>query len=658
MTIEQLSIATIRALSIDMTNRAKSGHPGMPIGSAPLLYTLFTKHLITNPDQPNWINRDRFVLSAGHASALLYSLLHLSGFALPIDQLKSFRQLNSITPGHPEYGLTPGVDATTGPLGQGVGQAVGMALAERTLKSIYAPLGLIDHFTYVLLGDGCLQEGVTQEVISFAGHQKLNKLIMIYDANDVTLDGPLHTSFSEDVKKRFLSANWNVLNVENGNDIIAIDKAIKKAKKSNDKPTLIIMKTIIGFGSINQGTSKVHGSPLGEEDGKKTKLSYGYDYPEFFVSEEVYDHFRKTIYKRGRSRYRKWQSHYKQNKAINEQLTNQFTDGININVQPYLQQLVFDLPKDYRDATRNTSHQLLQKMHQHIPFFIGGSADVSKSVMTTIKEGSDCLPNSPEGRTIHFGIREFGAASIQNGLLLHQGLITYIGTFLVFADYMKPAIRLGALSHLPSIYLFSHDSIALGEDGPTHQPIEQLAMLRSIPNMTVFRPCDGKETLGAYHYALTNKKGPTALILSRQALPLLTNSDENKVNKGGYVIDGEEQSSPDLTIIATGSEVSLALKTKEILINQGYKVRVVSMISKELFLKQTESYQNQVLATPYEKRVTIEALSSFGWHQLAKHTISVDTFGKSAPGSQVLADYGFELSVISEKLLKIILSNK
>jgi len=652
MHIESLSIAALRSLAIDATNLAKSGHPGMPIGSAPAVYTLFTKHLISHPLEPNWINRDRFILSAGHASMLLYGILHLAGYDLPLDQIKKFRQLGSLTPGHPEVHLTPGVDATTGPLGQGLAQAVGVALAERTLRAMYAEEALIDHYTYVLTGDGCLQEGVSQEAISFAGHQQLNKLIVIYDANDVTLDGPLAASFSEDVKKRFIASRWQVVTVDDGNDIASIDKAIRKGKRSKDKPTLIMIKTIIGQGSKNQGTYKVHGNPLGQEDGLTTKQSYGWTFPDFHVPQEVYDHFATTFKRRGKNRYRKWTKQLQQLETSNPTRYHQFQRGDNLDFISPLPDPLISFASDYKDATRNTSQTIINAISQHDPLLLGGSADVAKSVMTTINQGGDMSPVTPLGKNISFGIREFGMASIQNGMMLHRGLRTFTGTFLAFADYMKPAIRLAALSHIPSIFVFSHDSVALGEDGPTHQPIDQLAMLRSIPHIQVFRPGDAKETLGAWLAALASKDTPTVIVLTRQAVPLLPSTDAKQTLQGGYVLLDQPS---QWTLVATGSETSLAYQVVQTLQTQHHvQIRLVSMPCVELFKAQTEAVRQAILGQPWQRVITLEALSTFGWAHLGQHNVGIDTFGQSAPGGIVMAHFGMTVSAITEKILALI----
>lgn len=650
--LDLLAISAIRSTVIDVVNKAKSGHPGMALGSAPIVYTLFKNHLIANPNDSKWFNRDRFILSAGHASALYYTILHVCGYKLSMDDLKQFRQLGSLTPGHPEYKHTDGIDSTSGPLGQGIAQAVGVAMAERAIAGQY-PEGneLCNHYTYALCGDGCLQEGLSQEAISLAGHQKLNKLILFYDSNNVTLDGGLDLSFSENVKQRFLASEWDVLEVNDGNDIDAINDAIIKAKKSLEKPTLIIVKTIIGFGSEKQGTSKVHGNPLGEEDGAKAKASYGYNYPSFFIPEEVYDLFKKEFALRGKLAEENWQktiSKYKE-KYPSEYMI--FTKAINGDVSSYFTKEP-EFALDNADSSRVSSGKTLNELITKIPFLMGGSADVAGSVMTKITNGVNFTKETPEGRNINFGIREFEMASAQNGMLLHSGLKTYVGSFLVFADYMKSAIRTAALSKLPAIYLFSHDSIAVGEDGPTHQPIETLAMLRSIPNVNVIRPCDARETYAAWEIALESNETPTALILSRQNLPLL-NSSYDDVKKGAYIID-KEAKRLDVILIATGSEVGLAIAAKKLLLEKGVDVRIVSMPSTFLFEKQSSSYKNSILPLGKDKIISIEMLSTFGWHKYSDHPYGIDSFGTSAPAKDALRAYRFLPEDIAEYVIKTI----
>ena len=652
MNIDNLSVAAIRSTVIDVINKAKSGHPGMALGSAPILYTLFKEHLVSDPNNPMWINRDRFVLSAGHASALLYTMLHVAGYEVSMDDLKQFRQFGSLTPGHPEYLHTPGVDATSGPLGQGIAQAVGMALAERSLRTMYKEGDrLINHYTYALCGDGCLQEGLSQEAISLAGHQKLNKLILIYDSNAVTLDGSIDLSFSENVKLRFEASNWNVLEVKDGNNLKEINKALKKAKKSEEKPTLIIVHTIIGYGSKNQGLSKTHGSPLGAEDGKLAKISYGFDHEDFYIPNEVYEDFKNVFGVRGRRTYRRWKRDMRRYSFDYPEEYEQFEKTLNGDVSSYVYKELPEFPVGHKDSTRNVSGYLLNLLHKDIPVLLGGSADVAASVMTNIKEGTKLSPLNPTGRDINFGIREFAMACAANGMLLHGGLRPYVGCFLIFSDYMKSAMRMAALSRLPAIYLLSHDSIAVGEDGPTHQPIEQLSMLRSMPNMFVFRPCDAIETAAAWKLALLSKETPCSIILSRQALPLQENSNYEGVSRGGYVISKEQGGKPEFTIIATGSEVSLAIEAQKVLREYGHDVRVVSMPCQELFLMQNASYIKRVLGAPYHKRIVVEMASTFGWHRFAPSVMGIDEFGTSAPANDAINAYGFTVDTLVSSIL-------
>ena len=632
--IDKLSIATIRSLAIDTINKAKSGHPGMALGSAPIAYTLFTRHLNATPKDSLWFNRDRFVLSAGHASALLYTMLHLCGYKVTMDDLKSFRQLDSKTPGHPEYGWTDGVDATSGPLGQGISQAVGMAIAETMMNSMYP--AACDHYTYALCGDGCLQEGISQEAISLAGHLNLKKLILFYDANGITLDGGLGLSFSEDVKARFVASGWNVLEVEDGNDVDAIDAAIVKAKKA-DKPTMIMVHTVIGYGSAKQGTNKVHGNPLGEEDGKAAKLSYGFDHDNFYVPAEVYDHFKNTFGARGDNAYAEWVKAMEAWKVANPEDAAKFADSLK-DKKYDVEYPAFEAGS--QTSTRVASGKALNFFMNKLTNLFGGSADVAGSVMTKLDNGTNYFVDNRSGHNMNWGIREFAMASAQNGMLLHGGVRSYVGCFFVFSDYMKPAIRMAALSHLPAIYLFSHDSIAVGEDGPTHEPIEQMAMLRSIPNVDTIRPCDERETYAAWNAALDSAKRPTALILSRQNLPLLDGSSKEGVYKGAYVISKEAKKA-DYILVATGSEVALAVEAQKLLAADGIDVRVVSMPCWSYFDAQDADYKKSVLSLDREKIVSIEMLSSFGWDKYAANHLSIDSFGKSAPAKDVINAFGF-----------------
>ena len=654
--IQQLSIATIRSLCIDMINKANSGHPGMALGSAPILYTLFTKHMVADPKDPEWINRDRFVLSAGHASSLLYTMLHLSGYEVSLDDLKQFRQLNSLTPGHPEYHWTKGVDATSGPLGQGIAQAVGMALAEESIAANYTDgKKIMNHYTYVLCGDGCLQEGLSQEAISFAGHQKLNKLILFYDANQVTLDGGLDLSFSENVKLRFEASGWNVLEVKDGNDVEAIDKAIVEAKKSKDKPTMILVHTIIGFGSAKQGTSKVHGSPLGAEDGKHAKVDvYGFNHEDFYVPEEVRAHFEATFGARGQKAYEEYKKAFEEYRKAHEAEAKRFENLEHLDLSNYVPEELPDFVAGSATSTRVASGKALNAYMLACPMLVGGSADVAGSVMTKLDNGVNFTPEHREGHNVNWGIREFAMGCMQNGMLLHGGIRSYVGCFAVFSDYMKPAIRMAALSHLPGIYLFSHDSIAVGEDGPTHQPIEQLAMLRSIPNVRVIRPADERETYAAWKLALKSTKTPTALILSRQSLPLLENSSDEGVARGAYVVSPEKKRA-DLVLIATGSEVALAIEAQQKLLEKRIDVRVVSMPSWEVFAEQDLEYRKSVLLLHSDRRVSVEMLSTFGWGKWAKYHMGLDNFGTSAPAKDAIKKFDFtsdHLVRMCEEILK------
>ena len=658
MDISNLSIATIRSLGIDTINKANSGHPGMVLGSAPALYTLFNKELNIYNKEAEWINRDRFVLASGHASALLYSMLHLTGFDVTIDDLKNFRQLNSRTPGHPEIEMTHGVDASSGPLGQGIPMAAGMAMAEKFLASQYNKenFDIIDHYTYVLCGDGDMQEGVTYEAASLAGHLSLGKLIVLYDANKVTLDGPLSMSFSENVKKRYEACNWQVLEVKDGNDINEIHKAIKKGKKEQFKPTLIIVNTVIGFGSANQGTNKVHGAPLGKEDGKNAKLSYGFDHDEFYVPEEVYEDFKKKTIKRGKSKFNKWNKLFNEYKEQYPTEAKQLEDAIAGKYSLNIDELLKNYPVGHNDATRNTSLEVIQEVAKQNPTFLSGTADLASSTKTKIKDEDDFSVENYNGRNLVFGIREFAMVAIMNGMTLHKGVKVSAGGFLVFSDYFKAAVRMACLMKLPIILPLSHDSIAVGEDGPTHQPIEQFAMLRSIPNMHVIRPGDAVEMAAAWKLAMESTENPTALILTRQNVETMENSSVEGVSKGAYVI-GKEENHLDAIIIASGSEVNLAMKAKKVLFEKGIDVRVVSMPCQEFFDQQDEQYKEAVLPNAMRKRLSVEMASSFGWHKyvgLDGITMSIDEFGKSAPAQDVIQSYGFTVDGVVENIEKLL----
>lgn len=657
MNQSELSIATIRSLGIDMINKANSGHPGMVLGSAPALYSLFTKEYKVFPAHSQWINRDRFVLASGHASSLLYSLLHLSGFQVSMDDLKQFRQWGSCTPGHPEVELTDGVDASSGPLGQGIPMAVGMAMAEAFLATRYNKKNypVIDHYTYVLCGDGDMQEGVTYEASSLAGHLSLGKLIVLYDANNVTLDGPLNYSFSEDVKKRYESMNWQVICVQDGNDYEAIAKAIKKAKKEVYKPTLIIVNTIIGFGSRNQGTSKVHGAPLGEEDGQYAKRQYGFEYDNFFVPEEVYDDFKKNVFNRGKRAYNKWNKMMDTYKTEYPELYQELFQNINDEYSFNETAFIEEYQDGISEATRVTSEKLINAIAVQNPTFLSGTADLASSTKTIIKDAERFSCENYGGRNLFFGIREFAMVAIMNGMTLHKGIKVAAGGFMVFSDYFKAALRMACLMKLPIILPLSHDSIAVGEDGPTHQPVEQLAMLRSMPNIQVIRAADAYEMCGAWKKAVETNDCPTALILTRQNVTNFTHATYEDVCHGAYVVS-QEKDNLDGIIIATGSEVELAMQAQKALLEQGKDVRVVSMPSMELFDQQDDSYKEKVLPKHIRKRLAVEMACDFGWHKyvgLDGKVISVNQFGASAPANIVIQEYGFTVENIVETYLSL-----
>ncbi|WP_455683399.1 transketolase [Thomasclavelia sp.] len=658
METSTLSIAAIRALGIDTINKANSGHPGMVLGSAPAVYTLFTKEMNFYHKQSKWFNRDRFVLASGHASALLYTMLHLSGYQISMDDLKNFRQWNSITPGHPECHLTDGVDASSGPLGQGIPMAAGMALAEKFLAAKYNREGyeIVDHYTFALCGDGDMQEGVTYEAASLAGHLSLGKLIVLYDANKVTLDGPLSMSFSEDVKKRYEAIGWQVINVKDGNDINEIQKAIRKGKKELYKPTLIIVNTVIGYGSSNQGTNKVHGNPLGKEDGKNAKLSYGFDHEEFYVPEEVYDDFANTCIKRGKNRFNKWNRLFKEYENEYPELAKELQRAINGEYSLDIEEITKKYTPGFSDATRNTSLQLIQEAAKQNPTFMSGTADLACSTKTDIAGENSFSVENYNGRNLVFGIREFAMVAMMNGITLHSGIKVSAGGFLVFSDYFKAALRMACLMELPIIIPLSHDSIAVGEDGPTHQPVEQLAMLRSIPNVQVLRPADAIETAASWKIAMESDKNPTAIILTRQNVTTMEHTSYEGVCKGAYIV-GKEVNKLDAIIIASGSEVNLAMEAKTVLLNENIDVRVVSMPSMELFEKQDDSYKEMILPKKARARLSIEMASDFGWYKyvgLDGKTMSVNTFGASAPANVVIENYGFTVDNVVKNIKEIL----
>ena len=645
--IDTLAVTTIRTLSIDAVNAANSGHPGLPMGAAPMAYALWANHLNHNPKNPNWFNRDRFVLSAGHGSSLLYSMLHVFGYDVSMDDLKNFRKLGSKTPGHPEFGHTAGVEATTGPLGQGIANAVGMAMAEVHLAAQFNKDGfpVIDHHTYALVGDGDLMEGVSYEAMSMAGHMKLGKLVVLYDSNDISLDGELNVSFSEDVKKRAEAAHWDYLRVDDGNDIEAITKAIQSAKENTDKPSLIEIRTIIGFGSPKvAGTNKAHGAPLGVDEGRVTKQAYNWLYEEdFYVPDEVKAHF-EQLNRKGIETEQSWHqlfdSYQKENPELAEQLTNAISGNVLINANDIL---TFDSGKTV--STRVASGEAINHFVKSVPAIFGGSADLSHSTMTEIKGERIFAVESYGARNVYFGVREHAMGAAANGIAYHGGLKPFVSTFFVFNDYLRPSIRLAALSKLPVIYVFTHDSIAVGEDGPTHEPVEHLAALRAIPGLTVIRPSDANETASAWAYALQQTEGPVALVLSRQNLPVYNETKANldNVSKGAYVLT-ETNSTPNVILMATGSEVSLAVNAKTELEKENISVRIVAMPSWELFNKQSADYQEAVLPSSVTKRVAIEMGIRLGWERyvgLEGKILSIESFGASGDGASVMKHFGF-----------------
>ncbi|WNF24644.1 transketolase [Mesobacillus jeotgali] len=665
--IDMLSIDSIRTLSIDAIEKANSGHPGMPMGAAPMAYTLWTRYMNINPKNPEWFNRDRFVLSAGHGSMLLYSLLHLAGYDLTMDDIKQFRQWGSKTPGHPEFGHTAGVDATTGPLGQGIAMAVGMAMAERHLAAVYNKdnYNLVDHYTYTICGDGDLMEGVSAEAASLAAHLKLGKMIVLYDSNDISLDGDLDKSFSESVEGRFKSYGWQYIRVEDGNNLEEIAKAIEEAKTDADRPTMIEVKTIIGYGSPNlSGKSDVHGAPLGADELKLTKEAYKWTFEEdFHVPSEVYEHFKQQIAEKGEQTEQAWNELFAKYKSEYPELGAQLEKSMK-------GELVEGWDKDipvYEEgkslASRASSGEALNGIAKNLPYLIGGSADLAGSNKTMIKGTGDFFPGSFEGRNIWFGVREFAMGAAMNGIALHGGLKIFGGTFFVFSDYLKPAIRLAALMGLPVTYVFTHDSIAVGEDGPTHEPVEQLAGLRAMPNLSVIRPADGNETAAAWKLSIESTKTPTALVLTRQNLPTIKDTDKNAyegVSKGAYVISPAGKDNADALLLAAGSEVGLAVKAQEALASEGIDVAVVSMPSWDRFEQQSKEYKESVIPKSVKKRLGIEMGSSLGWHRYVGdegEVLAIDTFGASAPGEKIMEEYGFSVNNVVARVKALLEQN-
>jgi transketolase len=652
--IQTKAINAIRMLSADAVQKAKSGHPGLPMGSAPLAYALWGNIMVHNPKNPNFPNRDRFVLSAGHGSMLLYSLLHLFGYGLTIEDLQNFRQFGSRTPGHPEFGHTVGVETTTGPLGQGFANGVGMAIAESHLASIFnrEDFPLVDHYTYVLVGDGCMMEGITNEAASLAGTLALGKLIVLYDDNDISIEGSTDISFRENVGKRFEALGWNVQRVD-GNDPLAVTSALKKAKKKPDKPNLIVCRTTIGFGSPLEGKESCHGAPLGEDNLLKTRQNLGWEYPAFVVPQEIRDHY-SDLARKGARAEAKWKRLYKSYQIRFPELEAQYREWMT-GKMPDLEKME-DLWKfDKPEATRNTSELVLNKLAKLVPNLIGGSADLSPSNKSYMKGRGDFSAEDRQGANMHFGIREHAMSAITNGMQIHGGLRAYCATFFVFSDYMKNGIRMSAIMNLQVPYILTHDGIGVGEDGPTHQPVEHLTGLRAIPNLKVFRPADGKETTAAWITALRTN-GPTCLVLSRQNLPQYETSGPAAF-KGGYVLQDSQKKTPDIILIATGSEVALAVEAKKTLAQDGIDARVVSMPCQELFDIQSPAYRETVLPSGVRRRISIEAGSTLGWYKyigLEGTAIGIDTFGLSAPYQALYTHFGITADRIVREAKKMV----
>jgi transketolase len=644
---DQLSVTNLRMLSVDQVQAANSGHPGLPLGAAPMAYVLWQKFLNTNPKDSQWINRDRFVLSAGHGSAMLYSLLHLSGFQLGIDDLKQFRQLDSKTPGHPEHGWTDGVDATTGPLGQGIGMAVGMAMAEVHLRATYnkPEFPVIDHYTYAICGDGDLMEGISHEAASLAGHYGLDKLIVLYDSNDVSLDGPLSNAFNENIQERFEAYHWNYLRVEDGNDLEAIAKAIEAAKQQHEQPTIIEIKTEIGHGAPNAGTHKVHGAPLKDDELVELRRFYDWDQPAFTVEDAVYEQFANGIAKRGAQSEDDWHDMIVKYHQQFPELAAQFDQALAGKVPAN-----FDFLPHYEvgdtQATRKTGAEVLQSLAENVPTLWGGSADLFSSNKTQIDDSDRFSKDNPTSRNLWFGVREFAEAAAVNGIALHGGTRVYGSTFMVFSDYMRSALRLAALQKLPVTYVFTHDSIAVGEDGPTHEPVEQLAGLQAIPNLDVIRPADGNEVAQAWEKALQSTDHPTVLILTRQGLPALKGAIENPTGlaHGAYVVSPQKGEQPEAILIASGSEVSLSIEAQQRLAAEGKDVSVVSMPDQKEFDRQSAEYKESVLPNDVRKRVSVEMGVTQTWGKyvgLDGISLGMSTFGESGNGAAVVERFGF-----------------
>ena len=656
--IDNLSVNAIRVLSADAVQKANSGHPGLPLGAAAIGYELWANHMNHNPKNPNWENRDRFVLSGGHGSTLLYSLLHLFGYGLTLDDLKNFRQWGSKTPGHPEYGVTTGVEASTGPLGAGMAMAVGMAMAETHLAAKFNKEGypVVDHYTYVLGGDGCMMEGINYEAFSLAGTLKLNKLIVLYDSNKISIEGNTDIAFTEDVPARFKAMGFKVLEVKDGNDISEIGKAIEEAKEDKESPSFIKINTKIGFGSPKEGSADVHGAPLGADNIIAMKKTLGWPSEEpFFVPDEVYENYKAKAENLAKKE-EEWSKLFKdycEKFPEMKTLWDEYKDET--KACKLLDDEDFWSYEEKADATRNLSGKVLNKLSAKLPTLFGGSADLAPSNKSYVNGAGDYSAENYAGRNVHFGVRELAMTGIGNGLVLH-GLKAYVSTFFVFSDYVKPMARLASLMEIPLTFILTHDSIGVGEDGPTHEPIEQLAEFRAMPNFNVFRPADATETIAAWYSAVTSKETPTALVLTRQNLPQLAGSSKEAL-KGGYVVADSSKETPDAIIIASGSEVSLSIEAKEVLAKEGVDVRVVSMPCMDIFEKQSLEYKEKVLPKAVRARVAVEALSEFGWGKyvgLDGKTVCLDRFGASAPAGVLFKEFGFTVDNVVKAVKEVI----
>ena len=658
--INNLAVNAIRILSADQVQKANSGHPGLPLGAAPMAYELFANHMKHNPNNPNWADRDRFILSAGHGSAMIYSILHLFGYGdLSIEDLKQFRQIKSLTPGHPEYRDTVGIEATTGPLGAGMSNAVGMAMAEEHLAAIFNKEGypVVDHYTFALGGDGCMMEGISSEAFSLAGTLGLDKLIVLYDSNKITIEGGTDLAFTENVEKRLEAYGFQTIVVEDGNDLNAIGKAIKLAKQDKERPSFISIKTRIGYGSAKEGMASAHGEPLGEDNVAGLRKSLEWSSTESFeVPDKVYEHY-QSIGKENAKKEEEWNALFKEYCDKYPEMKELWEKYHNEDIaKDLIDDEEFWAYSDKAEATRSVSGKIINRIKDIVPGMIGGSADLAPSTKTYMNDEGDFKEGNYAGRNLRFGVRELAMAGIGNGLALHGGLKPYVSTFFVFSDYMKPMARLAAIMRIPITYVLTHDSIGVGEDGPTHQPIEQLSMLRSTPNMTVFRPADATETIAAWYHAITSTRTPTVLALSRQNLSQLEGSSKEAL-KGGYIIDDSKKEVPDAIIIATGSEVELAIASKKQLEIEGTDVRVVSMPSMELFEKQSKEYKEKILPDSVRARVVVEAASDFGWGKyigLDGAYVNMKTFGASGPGDEVFNKFGFTVENVVETVKSVL----